>query len=267
MDKTLNNKLIKQLINQIILKYNPNKHLCSATVNPYISNAKDRDNLEIACMLTKHKDIYMTFNPKFLSKIDPLLLSLLKYKKITKKIKKVSYFLYYLSEPVNIDQKIIMMPSFIKEKKILLYTKKGLKNALIMRLNDLEANLKEFQEPGSYLENDNHYLTGLLLNYKKSDIRFFYLINFFRDSLEFYQDIEITDNNPFFDWPERIKIDFQNFIKKNWQKSQYYKIYKQDKKEAVQIISKYKNLSLKDINNLIKHNYSKIRNLIKDKFK
>ena len=66
---------------------------------------------------------------------------------------------------------------------------------------------------------------------------------------------------------KKIKIDFQNFIKKNWQKSEYYKIYKQDKEEAVQIISKYKNLSLKDINKLIKYNNNKIRNLIKDKFK
>ncbi|MCK9543028.1 MAG: hypothetical protein M0R03_13480 [Novosphingobium sp.] len=246
----------EKMIKKIISKYNPDKFNCVPNTNKYIANSDvySTNSLEIACLLTGYKKIYMTLNERILNKIDPCLISIIKSKKITKKIKKKSYFIYYLS-----DNNI-----FIKEKKVILYTKSGFKNSLFMQLRDTELNLQEFEKPGSHEEFDNPYLNGLLLNYKKSDIKFFYQVNYFRQNLNNKIDIKITDKNQFAAWPFKIKNNFYDFIKKNWIKSENYELYKRDRLQASEIINSYNKLSIYNIKILIRKNLSKIRNLLEN---
>lgn len=254
---------IKSIIDKVYSKYQPSKFNCVPSVNKYIAlkNIYDINNLEIACLLTGYKNIYMTFNQKILKKIDPMLISIIETQKITKKIKKISYFIYYL-----IVDKFSLVIDYVKEKKVIFCSKSGLKNSLIMQLRDTELNLREFEEPGSHIELDNHYLTGLLLNYKKKDIKFFYQVNFFRQNLKDEKIIKITDENQFANWPENIKIDFYNFIKRSWLKSESYKLYKIEKLEAEDIINYYKKIPIKTIKIFIKNNLNKIKLNLLQKF-
>lgn len=260
---------VKKITRQIILKYNPSKSICLPNVNKYVScnGLVNVNNLEISCLLTGYKKIYITNSTKALNNIDPILISLIKIQKIVKKIKKISYFIYYLACVENINGKIIMRPCFIKEKRTILYTNAGLKNALFIELRDSELNLREFQEPGTQVEFDNPCLNGRLLNYKKSDIKFFYQVNYFRQNLVSKADIEITDKYQFSDWPEKIKVKFYDFIKKNWLRSNACKLYKTEKLEAENIINLYKKMPVKTIKELIKSNLSKIKILEKDYYK
>lgn len=233
-------------------KYKPSKNHCRAIVNPDIAVTEDRDNFEIACMILGYKNIYYTKWPQIVRKIDPILKQCIK----EKKIKKIFYSQYYLSKAKIIDNEVIMIPAFIEEKKLLIYTPEGKKNALLFLKKDLESNIKEFQEPGSWLEEENHYLAGLLLEYNQKDITFFYMLNSFKNNK---LSDEINCDIPFTNWTKTEKNKFLKFRKNIWKKSENYKLMQRDKVEAKKWLKQQNKFSINDLKKEIK----KLKNNIK----
>lgn len=242
----------KKIINDINAKFKVTFHSCKPTVNEELDNSFDRTNLEIACLITKHKKVYFTSKTEILKKLDPTL------QKLILKLKRIDYFQYYLSKPTKVGQQIIMVPHYDRESRVILYNSTGARNAFLLFLRDTEQNLNEFHNPGSWAESDNHYLTGLLLYYPKKDILFFYKIAAFKEYLitsqtgkNRNQKFKITEKDAFASWPENIKQEFYDFLNQTWLKSDTYKIYRKDQKEANNWIKKFQKISLKKIKLII----------------
>jgi len=234
----------KKIITDLKAKFKLTLHSCKPTVNEKLDNSFDRTNLEIACLITNYKKVYFTSKTHILNKLDPILQVHLP------KLKRIDYFQYFLSKPVYIDQKVTMVPHYEKEKRTIVYNNHGTRQAFLLLLRDTEQNLNEFHNPGSWAESDNHCLTGFLLCYPKKDILFFYKVAAFKEHLIINDDdskLKITEKKPFASWPEAIKQEFYNFLNKLWQKSNIYKIYRKDRKEATGWCKKYKNISVKKI--------------------
>lgn len=237
----------KKIIRDIKAKFNLNFQSCEPTVNEKEDNSSNRTNLEIACLITQYKKIYFTSKPQILNKLDPILQAHLL------KLKRIDYVQYFLSKPIELNHKIIMIPDYEKEYRTILYNKSGSRQAFLLLLRDMQQNLSEFEHPGSWAESDNHFLTGALLTYPTRDILFFYKVAGFKEYLKINKtkDLKITEKKAFASWPENIKIEFYNFLKLKWPKSEIYQIYKRDKKEAQEWLQKHKKLSLKKIKLII----------------
>jgi len=234
----------KKIIRAIKGKFQLNLHSCKPTVNEEVDNCVDRTNLEIACLISNYKKIYFTSKRHILNKLDPILQIHLP------KIKRIDYRQYFLSEPVAINQQIIMIPHYEAENRTILYNKEGTKQAFLLFLRDTEKNLNEFYNPGSWAESDNHCLTGLLLCYPKKDILFFYKVAAFKEHLivnDNYQKFKSTEKNAFASWPKIIKKEFYDFLNQLWLKSAAHKIYKRDQREANTWLKKYEHISIKKI--------------------
>lgn len=243
-------------LNLIYQKYNPTKERCRASVNPEIY-IQDNDNLEIACMIAGFKNLYFTRWPEIINELDPLL------KQLINKLnfKTIQYFQYYLSKPVKENKKTVMMPAFFKEQMALIYTTKGKKNALLFYKKDLELNIKEFQEPGSWPETINPYLIGLLLEYDLADIEFFYIVDGF--ALYKEKEPEITEKH-FTQWSEKNKKEFIEFKENIWPNSKPFKIYQDDKVQANKWLEQNSKLNIEQLEDQIVHLQATLKSLLRE---
>lgn len=216
-------------------KYDTSDKNCRFTINrhfPFILPEGIHRFTQLACLIAGKKKVYIEDDFSFLDNV------------------KKDSFLQNLITREKIEEIFINYHDMNKEKNIIFYRPEGKHFAFLLALYHLERannyNQLNFNAPlpnfNLFSDLTNWYLYGLLLDYPKDDIQFFYAL----DAFEKKEGTNLGAIN-FHNWPEESKSKFFTFEKEIWPFSTEYKKYLNDVKKAMEWLVKNGNMTDKNL--------------------